>query len=71
MYMWGFPGGASGKEPTCQCRSCKKHGFDPWVGKTPLEKEMATLSSILAWRIPWTEEPGRLQSMGSQRVGHD
>ena len=37
----------------------------------PLEKEMATYSSILAWRIPWTEEPGRLQSMGLQRVGHD
>ena len=37
----------------------------------PLEKEMATHSSILAWRISWTEEPGRLQSMGSQRVGHD
>ena len=37
----------------------------------PLEKEMATHSCTLAWRIPWTEEPGRLQSMGSQRVGHD
>ena len=37
----------------------------------PLEKEMATQSSILAWRIPWTEEPGRLQSMGLQRAGHD
>ena len=37
----------------------------------PLEKEMATHSSILAWGIPWMEEPGRLQSMGSQRVGHD
>ena len=36
-----------------------------------LEKEMATHSSILAWKIPWSEEPGRLQSMGSQRVGHD
>ena len=36
-----------------------------------LEKEMATHSRILAWKIPWTEEPGRLQSMGSQRVGHD
>ena len=36
----------------------------------PLEKEMATHSSTLAWRIPWREEPGRLQSMGSQRVGH-
>ena len=37
----------------------------------PLEKEMATHSSTLAWRIPWTKEPGRLQSMGLQRVGHD
>ena len=36
----------------------------------PLEKEVATYSSILAWRIPWTEEPGGLQSMGSQRVAH-
>ena len=36
-----------------------------------LEEEMATHSSILAWKIPWTEEPGRLQSMGSQRAGHD
>ena len=38
--------------------------------KDPLEKEMATHSSILGWRIPWTEEPGKLQSMGLQRVGH-
>ena len=37
----------------------------------PLEKEKATHSGTLAWKIPWTEEPGRLQSMGSQRVGHD
>ena len=37
----------------------------------PLEKEMATHSSTLAWKIPWTEEPGRLQITGSQRVGHD
>ena len=40
-----------------------------WEG--PLEKEMTAHSSILAWKIPQTEEPGRLQSMGSQRVGHD
>ena len=39
--------------------------------ENPLEKEMVTHSSILAWRIPWTEEPGGLQSTGSQRVGHD
>ena len=37
----------------------------------PLEKEKATHSGTLAWKIPWTEKPGRLQSMGSQRVGHD
>ena len=37
----------------------------------PLEKEMATHSSVLAWKIPWMEEPGGLQSMGSQRVGHN
>ena len=37
----------------------------------PLEKEMATHSSVFAWKIPWTEEPGSLQSMGSQGVGHD
>ena len=40
-------------------------------GEDPLEKKIASHSSILAWEIPWTEEPGGLQSMGSQRVGHD
>ena len=40
-------------------------------GEGPLEEGMATHSSILAWRIPWTEEPGGLRSIGSQRVGHD
>ena len=49
--------------------------WETWVQSLsqvdPLEKEMATHSSILAWRIPWTEEPGGLQSMGLQRVGHD
>ena len=42
----------------------------PGSGRS-LEREMATHSSMLAWKIPWTEEPGRLQSMGLQRVGHD
>ena len=49
--------------------------WETWVRslgwEDPLEKEMATHSSILAWRIPWIVEPGRLQSMGSQRVGND
>ena len=43
----------------------------PSLGQEDLEKEMATHSSILAWKIPWTEEPGRLQSKGSLTVGHD
>ena len=49
--------------------------WETWVQslgwEDPLEKEMATHSSTLTWKIPWTEEPGRLQSMGSQRVRHD
>ena len=61
----GFPGGSVVKEPTCQCRRC-------FLGQEdPLEEDMATHSSILAWRIPGTEEPGGLQSIVSQRVGHD
>ena len=49
--------------------------WETWVQslgwEDPLEKEMAIHSSTLAWKTPWTEEPGRLQSMGSKRVGHD
>ena len=45
--------------------------LQPLGQEDPLEKEMATHSGILAWKIPWTEEPGGLQAMGSQRVGHD
>ena len=44
---------------------------ETWVQVDPLKKEMAVHSSILAWRVPWTEEPGGLQSMESQRVRHD
>ena len=66
----GFLGGTSGKEPTCQCRRHKRHGFDPWIGRLPLEEGMAIHSSVLFQRIPWTEEPDGLQSMGLQRVGH-
>ena len=54
---------------TWQCRRCKRYWFDPWVRKILLEKGMATHSSILTWRIPWTENPGGLQFIGSQRVG--
>ena len=63
----GFPGGSDGKESACNARD---------LGSTcgwedPLEKEMATHCSSLACEVPWTEEPGGLQSTGSQRVGHD
>ena len=65
--MWGFPGGSDGKESACNARD-----LGLILGsKDPLEKEMATHCSILVWRIPWTEEPGGLQSMGSQRISHD
>ena len=66
-----FPGDASVKEPAWQCRRHKSHGFDPWVGKDSLEEKMAIHSSILAWRIPWTEEPCGLRSIGWQRIEHD
>ena len=67
MWTWkGFRGGSSDKESACQCKRHKRSGFDPWVGKYPLEEEMEPHSNILAWKIPQTEEPGRLQPMGSQ-----
>ena len=65
-HLWktrGFPHGSDSKESDC---SAGDLGWDD-----PLEKGMATHSSILACKIPWTEEPDTLQSMGSQRVGHD
>ena len=51
----GFPGGTSVIESACQCSRTRRYGFDPWVQEDPLEEGMATHSSILAWRIPWTE----------------
>ena len=53
------------------CLQCRRAGFDPKVGKIPWRRTWQTHSSIFAWRIPWTEEPGGLQCMGSQRVGND
>ena len=57
--------------PHCFSHNAGDLGLIPGLGWPPLEKEMATHSSTLAWKIPWTEEPGRLQSMWSQRVGPD
>ena len=61
-----FPGGLDGKLPAMQETQVRPLGQED-----PLEKEMATHSNILAWKIPWTEEPGGLHPMGLQRVGHD
>ena len=63
----GFAGGSSGKESACNAGDA---GLIPESGRS-LEKEVVTHSGFLALEIPWTEEPSGLQSMGSQRVGHD
>ena len=63
----GFPGGSDDKESACNAGDS---GSIPGLGSSP-EKEMATHCSIFAWEITWTEEPGRLQFMELQRVGHD
>ena len=67
----GFLSGARGKEPASKCRKPKRRRFDSPGREDPLEENMATHSSILTWRIPWTQEPVRLQSTGLQRVRHD
>ena len=66
----GFPGGTSVKNPPADAGNAGDVGLISGSGRS-LEEEMATHSSILAWKIPWTEEPGGPQSMELQRVGHD
>ena len=66
-----FKLGYSGKEPACQPKRLKRCRFHPQGQEDPLEEGMATHYSILAWRIPWTEEPGGLQSKELQRIGHN
>ena len=63
----GFPGGSDGKESPCNAGNL---GSIPGSGRS-LAEEMTTHSSTLAWRIPWTEEPGELELMGSQTLGHN
>ena len=60
---YGLPRWLSGEVSTSQGRRCR---FDPWIGKIPLKKDMATYSSILAWSVPWIEKPGGLQSRSDQ-----
>ena len=64
----GFPCGSAGKEFHLQCG---RSGFDPWVGKIPRRRAWQPTPVFLPGESPWTEEPGRLQSMGSQRDGHN
>ena len=66
--LLGFPGSSTGKGI---CLHCGRSGFDPWIGKIPWRRALATHSSVLPWRIPWTKEPGGLQSTGLQRVRHN
>ena len=66
----GFPGGSAVKNPPGRQEPWETQG-QPLGREHPWEEEIATHSSILAWRIPWTEEPGRLQSIGWQRIRHD
>ena len=68
MFLLGFPGGSDSKESACGADSAWVQSLG-WEGH--MEKGMVTHSSIVAWEIPWTEEPGGLQSMGSQRAGQD
>ena len=69
-YTKGFPGGSVAKNlPAMQETQETQVQSLGW--EDPLEKEMAIHSSTIAWKIPWTEELGRLQSMGPQRVGHN
>ena len=63
----GFASGSDGKESAC---SAENPGFTFGSGRS-MEKRMTTHTNILAWRIPWTEKPGGLQSIGSQRIRHD
>ena len=71
IYYEGFPHGTSGKESPANARDKRDVGSISLSWEDPLEASMATHSRILAWRIPWTEEPTGLQSMGSQRARYD
>ena len=62
---------STGRRPRLPMQEMPETRVDSWVEKIPLEEGMATHSTILAWRLPWTEEPGGLQSTGLQKVGQE
>ena len=64
--MRGLPGGSVVKNSPANCRRHRRRRFDLWVGRIPWRRKWQPPSSVLTWRIPWIEEPGGLQSMGSQ-----
>jgi len=66
----GFPGGSGVKNPPATQETWQEKQIRSLGWEDALEQEMATHSSTLAWKIPWTEKPGRLQSIGSERLGH-
>ena len=69
-HIWGFSGGAGGKDPACQCNRHERCWFNPWVRKIPWRRAWQPAPVFLPGEFPWTEEPGRPQSKGSQRVRH-
>ena len=68
--LWSFPGGSEVKNPPA-VQEMQETLVQSLTWEDPMEEGMATHSNNLAWRIPWIEEPGRIQSIGSQRVRHD
>ena len=68
---WGFQGGTSGKEPACQGSRQKRCGFHHQVRMISWSRKRLSYSSTLAWRIPWAEKPGGLQSIRLKKAGHD
>ena len=66
MLHLGLPRWLNGKESACQCRRHKRCRFNPWVGKIPRIRKWPSTPQYSSWKIPWTEEPGGVQSIGSQ-----
>ena len=68
VHIHMLPRWLSAEEPACQCRRQRRHRFHPWVREDPPEKGTATHSSVLAWRIPWTGEPGGLHPQSGSEL---
>ena len=70
IWEWASQVALVVKNPACQCL-CKRRRFDPWIGKIPWRRAWNPTPAFLPGESPWTEELGGLQTLGSQRVGHD